>query len=207
MKKSDKILKLLAVTRSGVAPTLVITLALLAAVQAHAGDSGWYSAKRAVVGSWYLALDVGPFDPNLAGFSLASLAQFHADRTFTIVDAGDFGAESFLPTVASPQYGAWRIEGRHGDPDGRRITGTSLFLEGDSENGEVFGWNKVLFTIRVIDGDRLEGSANVLFLPCDRTLPAPSPLTCPDPIANAHAFMPASPPDVPITLTRIVAGE
>ena len=163
-------------------------------------------SSRHIVGTWYIALDVGPFAPPFAGLSPSGLAHFHSDRTFMFSDAGDFGAESFLGTVATPQYGAWTLR-RSKTTHGWEIVGTALHLEGRKDTGEPIGWNKVHAIFRVVNRNRLEGTVNVFFLPCDESPPIPTPLTCPDPIANAGDFMPNSPPDVPLTLTRVVVGE
>ena len=193
--------------RSCIAAIVVLTATLATAPQTYAGNSGNYVTPKMVVGNWYLALDAGPFDPGLAGLALSGLAQIHADRTFMFNDAGDFGAQSFLGTVATPQYGVWDVTGQRHLPGTWAIEGTSLYLEADKATGEVLGWSKVQYVIKVVDRNHLEGTINAFFLPCGSSLPLPSPLSCPDPVANAGAFMPASPPDVPVTFTRISAGE
>lgn len=190
-----------------VSAAVVVIAILLSGSNTYAGEKRWYSAKRAVVGNWYVALAAGPFNPNFAGLNLSGLAQFHSDLTFMLSDAGDFGAQSFATTVATPQYGAWSVTGRNKSLSQRRVIGTTLFLEADKATGEALGWTKVQFVIEVIDGNHLQGAANVFFLPCENTPPFPTPITCPDPIANAAAFMPASPPDVPVTFTRITSGQ
>ena len=207
MKTVNNVLSKFCTHRLNFAALIMVFAALLAGSPTYASDRGNFAAPRQVVGTWYVALDAGPFDPNLAGLNLSGLAHFHSDRTFILSDAGDFGAQSFLPTVATPQYGAWDVSGWRGRPDAWVISGTSLFLEGDKETGEVFGWSKVQYVIKVIDRNHLVGTISAFFLPCDNSPPVPSPLSCPDPVANASAFMPASPPDVPVTFTRIVAGE
>ena len=198
-------------SRFGGASILKLAMAFLLLVvgtSAGAGDNDynrWISNKW-VVGNWYLALDAGAFDPGLSGTFLSGLAQFHSDRTFMINDAGDFGADSFLRTLASPQYGAWRIDW-HADSRQSSIEGTAMHLEARKPSGEMMGWNKVHFTLRVISQNRVEGTINVFFLPCVEMPPFPTPLTCPDPVENAADFIPASPPDVPVTMTRIVVGQ
>lgn len=185
--------------------TLVwLCLAPLAGSQALADDARGDTqvSRKHIVGTWYVALDAGAFDPGLAGTFLSGIAQFHPDGTFMVSDAGDFGAQSFSGTLATPQYGSWKMA-----PQRRRIVATALSLEGRKETGEAFGWTKVQFVLKVVDRDRVEVAANVFFLPCDDSPPIPSPLTCPDPLENADAFLPASPPNVPVTLTRIVAGR
>ena len=182
--------------------TIALTMLMVGPnAQAEGGHDG-----RQIVGNWYLALDAGPFDPNLAGTFLAGLAQFHRDRTFMLNDAGDFGAASFLPTFATAQYGSWRLRSSGGHRN-RIIEGTAIHLEAHRDTGELLGWNKVQFSFHMVNKNRAEGTINAFFLPCTDAPPFPTPLTCPDPVENAGSFFPASPPDVPITLTRIVVGQ
>lgn len=198
----DGVRRFPAAWRSVVAVGLALTM-LVCGPHAHAQDR--YGARN-IVGTWYLALDAGAFDPGLAGTVLSGLAQFHPDRTFMVSDAGDFGADSFLPTLASPQYGAWRLR-LSGSSWAREIVGTSIFIEAHKVTGEALGWNKVQFNIRMVGQNRAAGTISAFFLPCNDAPPIPSPLTCPDPVENAGSFIPASPPDVAITLRRIVAGR
>jgi hypothetical protein len=201
------------ISQSGIGRFRIMTIAMAAAMlflgpQASAdnNDESRTDFGRGIVGNWYLALDAGPFDPGLSGTFLSGLAQFHSDRTFMINDAGDFGADSFFGTLASPQYGAWRIE-RDAHHKGASIDGTAIYLEVRKPSGELLGWNKVHFKLHVVSRNRVEGTINAFFLPCADAPPFPTPLTCPDPVANAAAFVPASPPDVPITMTRIIVGQ
>ncbi len=189
------------------ASAFAILVALFAVLPAQAQDRTLDSAAMGnlIVGNWYLALDAGAFDPGLAGFFLSGMAQFHADRTFMLNDAGDFGAQSFLPTLATPQYGSWAIREAK---DGKRfVAGTSLYLEGDRETGEAIGWNKVQFALWRVGVHRIEGTINAFFLPCGDLNGVPTPLTCPDPLANAAGFIPASPPDVPVAFSRILVED
>ena len=185
--------------------TALVLATLLAGWQAQADERN--ALPRLIVGNWYVALDAGPFDPNLAGTFLSGLAHFHADRTFMLSDAGDFAAESFpMSTLSSAQFGAWAVT----DVTARGvagIAGTSLYLDADAETGEAIGWSKVQFLLHIVDRNTVEGVINTYFLPCEVLPPLPTPLTCPDPVANAAAFAPSSPPDVPITLTRIAAVD
>lgn len=205
MTTFSKISAVLTATRMHYLTPVMLAAFLAVASPALAENSGHAGFKNPVAGSWYIALDAGPFNPALAGTFLAGLAQFHSDRTFTLVDAGDFGAQSFIGSVATAQYGTWKWVHPSRDSRGWSIRGTALHLEGDKETGEVFGWNRIQFDIQIVDGNRMQGTINGFFLPCDNTVPLPSPLACPDPIANAAAFLPATPPDVPIFFTRIVA--
>ena len=181
-----------------------LSMAALIAVQPlHAADG---HKGRHIVGTWYLALDAGPFDPALAGTYLSGIAQFHRDHTFMISDAGDFAADSFLPTLATPQYGAWRFAQMTAHSS-RKFEGTALSLEAHKDTGEPLGWNKVHFSFELVGANRASGTINVYFLPCNVAPPLPTPLTCPDPVAKAGDFLPASPPDVPFSLTRVPVGE
>ena len=197
--------------RAGAIRNLLFAIAfatLLISTQVSADENSNYrsnSAKR-IVGNWYLALDAGAFDPGLSGTFLSGLAQFHSDKTFMLSDAGDFGADSFLRTLASPQYGSWRYAW---DANLRKriISGTTIILEAHKTSGEMLGWNKVHFKLQVITANRVEGTINAFFLPCAEAPPFPTPLTCPDPVEHAADFAPASPPDVPVTLSRIKVGQ
>lgn len=185
---------------------LVMAVAMLFLGTQASADDNRYAFDKRIVGNWVIALDAGPFDPNLSGTFLSGLAQFHSDRTFMINDAGDFGADSFFATLASPQYGVWRFE-RDAHHKITTIHGTAMYLEARKPSGEMLGWNKVHFKLHVISKNRVEGSINAFFLPCADAPPFPTPLTCPDPVENAASFVPASPPDVPMTMTRIVVGQ
>ncbi len=187
--------------RLGVAAVALALTTLVIAPQVHAKDR---VSGRHIVGTWFLALDAGPFAPPFEGLFLSGLMQIHRDRTFMISDAGDFAADSFIPTFATPQYGAWKFKSRYGS---NKIVATSLYLEAQGETGEAFRWNRVQFKLRVIDRNRVEGMMSASYLPCPEMPPFPTPLTCPDPVENADEFVPDGPADVPVTLTRIVPGK
>ena len=163
------------------------TTAALAPSDALASDGGWR-----VPGTYYLALDAGPFGLP-PGLSLPGMLTLHRDRTAIIVDGGDFGG---LPFDArdTAQLGSWRYSWQV----------VLLFLTADSATGDVRSWQRVHITLRRINRRTMEGEVNVFELPCDG--PAPFPVfNCPDPIENADAFTPASPPDVPVPLRRLSA--
>ena len=144
-------------------------------------------------GTWYLALDAEPFGlPE--GMSLAGLASFHKNKSFTVIDGGDFGGAPF-ETVHTAQMGSWRR--RNG-----KIEAVSLFIQADGKTGAVQSWQKVHFVLEPAGPNRLVGSVNVFELTCDG--PAPFPVFgCPDPIASAADFTPLPPFDIPITLRRL----
>ena len=147
---------------------IVCGLVLVPFSRALANGGQALGAQRPFVGTWYLALEAGPFAPVFDGLVLSGVMQIHGDRTFMLNDAGDFAADSFspMPTFATAQYGAWeRVPGR--DSRGARvIRGTTLFLEAAKPSGEAVGWSKVVFEIRAVSNDRLEGTINAFFLPC-----------------------------------------
>ena len=186
MKNPFKIMPLLA----------ALSVLFAAASLTPASASGW-DAGRPIAGTYYLALSVDPFGlPLPPGLSLPGLMTLHADRTATIVDGGDFGGLPF-DTKDSPQLGAWRY-GWEG------IEVVFLFLQADGATGDVRSWQRVHITLRNEDRNTLVGEVNVYQLPCDG--PAPFGIfNCPDPIENATAFTPNSPPDVPVTLRRLSA--
>lgn len=148
-----------------------------------------------VRGTWYLALDAEPFGLP-PGANLPGLATFHSDKTFLIVDGGDFGGLPF-DTRHTAQFGSWRQKG-----DG--VEAVSLFLQGDAITDEVRSWQKVHLMLHSEGRDRLVGTANVFDLPCDG--PAPFPVFgCPNPIASAADFVALPPFDIPIELERLRA--
>jgi hypothetical protein len=157
-----------------------------------------------IVGTWYLALDTTPY--GLPGLALSGLVTFHEDGTMLVVDAGDFGQATFLGTKHSPQFGTWTtVHDRQGCRPGRRVAATTLFLEADLA-GELRKWYRIEFDL-VVDrsGERVTGEVNIYFLPCGNGIPAPSPLTCPDPIENADLFQLEAPGAIPVTLRRLNA--
>ncbi len=178
---------------------LGVILLLLAAIPAASQRDPQYHSP---VGTWYLALDATPF--GAVGAVLSGLATFHDDGTFLLADAGDFGQAGFTGKH-SPQFGAWssvhdlRLLGRS-------FRATSLFLEANLD-GQVLNWQRVDLELTVSqDGMTMTGTANVTLLPCDDTLPLPSALTCPDPIANASQFVPGAPAPLPVTFSRLFAN-
>jgi hypothetical protein len=176
----------------GTVPKLVALLAL-GAIPAVAASSVAAPGIGAV-GAWYLALDAEPFGLP-PGTTLPGLATFQLGGTFQIVDGGDFGGAPFF-TKDSAQIGTWRRG------PGGRIEAKGLFLQADAEDGEVKAWNRVELVLYPHGRDRLRGYVNVYALPCD--LPAPfGVFGCPDPIASAGSFVPNSPPNVPVELTRL----
>ena len=153
------------------------------------------SAPMPIAGTYYLALDAEPFDLP-PGTNLPGVATFHSDRTFMIEDGGDFGGLPFEQRDLA-QLGNWRRQGNG-------IQAVSLFLQADTQTGDVLGWVKVhLELTRAEDGD-LAGKVNTFSLACDE--PAPFPVFgCPDPIASSADFVVAGPPDVGVTLRRLPA--
>jgi hypothetical protein len=150
-----------------------------------------------IVGTWYLALSSEPFGLP-PGLPLSGLAIFNRDGTFQFLDGGDFGQATFLNTQNSHQFGAWRI-GRHG-----KVIGTALSFEADLLTGEVLRWAKANIVLhRTDDRDVVSGSVNVSILECSNMLPIPTPLTCPDPIESADAFVVVPPTDIPLTFRRL----
>ncbi|MDJ0911887.1 MAG: hypothetical protein QNI99_22075 [Woeseiaceae bacterium] len=170
-----------------VAIVLAATASLTPA-DALAGDGGWR-----VPGTYYLALDAEPFGLP-PGLSLPGMLTLHGDRTAIIVDGGDFGG---LPFDArdTAQLGSWRYT-----LEGAQVV--LLFLTADGATGDVRSWQRVHIALRQTNRRTMVGEVNVFQLACDG--PAPFPIfNCPDPIENADAFTPASPPDVPVTLRRL----
>ena len=174
-----------------IAITVVLgATASMAPTDVWASGGGWR-----VPGTYYLALDAEPFGLP-PGLSLPGMLTLHGDRTAIIVDGGDFGG---LPFDArdTAQLGSWRYSW-----EGVQVV--LLFLTADGATGDVRSWQRVHITLRQTGRRTMEGEVNVFQLPCDG--PAPFPIfNCPDPIENADAFTPASPPDVPVTLKRLSA--
>jgi hypothetical protein len=154
-------------------------------------------ANSRIVGTWYLALDAEPYGLP-PGASLPGLAQFHADRTLQIVDAGDFGGPPF-PTRDTTQVGSWRISGRG------RIEATTLFLQGDAMGGGILAWARVDLSLRLTGRDLVTGTVNFSALECDQSAPLPI-FACPDPIDRAGDFVAMPPSDVPVALKRVKVG-
>lgn len=168
---------------------LGLGLALLLSFSAI-GEASRVSTPK---GAWYLALDAEPYGLP-PGTTLPGLAVFHRDKSFRIVDGGDFGGAPF-GTADTPQVGSWRR--RNG-----RIEATGLFLQADAATGEVLSWLRVEFLLEEDGSKRLAGTVNVFALPCGD--PAPFPVFgCPDPIAAAGDFVPVPPTDVPVRLRRV----
>lgn len=146
-----------------------------------------------VVGTWYLALDAEPFGLP-PGTNLPGLAQFHSDRTMTLVDAGDLGAAPF-PTRDTAQLGNWT---RHRG----QVQTRTLFLQIDGETGQALGWNRVELSLSMPHGNVMEGHADVYFLACDQEAPFPV-FFCSNPVESLSDFELVPPDNIPITLTRI----
>ncbi len=179
--------------RTSILLTLALALSGGAAVQAQLQRSD--AAAHRVPGTWYLALDAAPFGLP-PGTNLPGLAQFHSDRTFRIVDGGDFGGLPFM-AVDSTMVGVWRPLG------GGRILAVGLFLQGDAMSGEVQSWQRVELELEAQGRNSLRGKVNVYALPCD--LPAPFPVFgCPSPVAG-DGFQALPPFDIPVALERLRA--
>lgn len=151
------------------------------------------SAGSTVEGTWYLALDAEPFGLP-PGTNLPGLAQFHADGTMTLLDAGDLGAAPF-PTRDTMQLGDWTRRGG-------QIRTSTLFLQIDEESGQALGWNRVRLRLRMPQGDTMHGVVNVSFLACNPATPFPV-FFCPDPVANQQEFGPLPPVDIAVILRRL----
>ncbi|MCH5373024.1 MAG: hypothetical protein JJ992_03535 [Planctomycetes bacterium] len=170
---------------------LVTSLFLMAALSAVRAAASANNPGSAPHGTWYLALDAGPY--GLDGLSLPGLVAVHADRTVLLSDAGDFGGMPF-GRKDSPQFGSWRYT-RAG------IKIKTLFLQADSV-GDVLAWFRVEIDLTRRNRNTMDGTVNVYTLGCD--LPAPfAAFSCPDPIDKADEFVPADLPNVPVTLHRL----
>jgi hypothetical protein len=175
---------------------LLLSSSLLCARQTPERAEGAVAfAHSRIVGSWYLALDAEPYGLP-SGANLPGLAQFNADRTLRIVDAGDFGGPPF-GTGDTAQVGSWIVSGRG------RIEATTLFLQADAISGGVLAWFRVQFSLRLDGNDSATGTVNVSLLECDKSAPLPV-FACPDPIARAGDFMALPPVDVPVALKRVL---
>lgn len=178
-------------------------LAALCCIALAAADSARADNDKAsgpwIVGTWYLTLDttIFGFPP---GFPFSGLAIFHADGTYVLQDAGDFGQATFLNTQNSQQFGSWRMA------PGGTIVGTALFLEADLATGEVLRWQRTESVLHRQASGGVAGTVTAYVLECDNLLPIPTPVTCPDPIESADAFVVVPPADIPITLKRLTPG-